>query len=64
MIVSICKRDGGWWEVWLSLEGPDRRLVDGETPENPEEFLSRCMLRSRDIEAVLDLVAGMMKIWR
>jgi hypothetical protein len=65
MIVSICQRESGWWEVWLSLpvrESSPELPADAEV--EAEELVSRMLLRTRDIEAAVDLVAGVLATWR
>jgi hypothetical protein len=64
MIVSICMRESGWWEVWLSLPRAAGDEPDGDSPDGPEDFTMRCMLRTRNREDALDLVAGVLAIWR
>jgi hypothetical protein len=65
VIVSICQRESGWWEVWLSLPV---RESSSEPSANagaePEELVSRMLLRTRDVERALDLVAGVLETWR
>jgi hypothetical protein len=65
VIVSVCRREAGWWEVWLSLpvlESSPELPADAEA--EPEELVSRMLLRTRDIEAAVDLVAGVLATWR
>lgn len=64
LVVSIVTDGSGVYEVWLSLERQAEGCVDGDTPDRAEELLSRCILRTRNRDAAIHLVAGVLETWR
>lgn len=63
MIVSIARVGPREWEVWLYLTRPEKAEADADSADVYKPSYARCMLRSRDMDAVLDLVAGILETW-